>query len=93
LDRDANGKRNSAHEYAAEIIVRERGDLGAMVAALKGYDRAVAIQVFSSLNQRGVELARAEVVQILDSATEPVKDAYRSVMLELRNHALSREIR
>jgi hypothetical protein len=93
LDRDANGKRNSAREYAAEIIVRERGDLGAMVAALQEYDRAVAIQVFSSLNQRGVELARAEVVQILDSATEPVKDAYRSVMLELRNHALSREIR
>lgn len=93
LDRDANGKRNSARDYASEIVEREGGDLESIVAALRGYDRAVAIQVFACLYRRGVELAGRELADILDSATDPVKDAYRSVMLELRNHALSRDTR
>ena len=49
IDADQSGQFDSAYEYASRIVKDYRGDLGATVVGLKGYDQATAAQAAAML--------------------------------------------
>jgi len=62
-----------------------------LVRALGNYDRATAIQAFSALSQQDSVFPKPEMRNAHESAEIHVKTAFRDVLLELRNHSLTRE--
>lgn len=89
LDRDGNQKRDCARDYALRIIEEGNGSLSDVFKRLNQYDRATAVQVLAVLHSRKVDLTTADVVAAVSRASDVVKGAYRDVLLEIRNHALT----
>jgi hypothetical protein len=61
VDRDGDGRRTSAAEYAQRLLRDAGADVPRLVAALADYDEAVAAQAASLLRAKGVALQDAEV--------------------------------
>jgi len=57
LDGDGDGRRTSARGYAERLDRDAGGEWPKLVAALAGYDEAVALQAASLLQSRGVAAA------------------------------------
>lgn len=91
LDRDDNGQRNSPRDYALRLVEKSSNQPQQLVQSLGLYDRATAIQALSALSQKDSSLASPALRQAIESADAHVKAAFRDVLLELRNHALTRE--
>lgn len=89
LDRDANGQRNSPRDYAVQVVQKLASHPQQLVHTLGNYDRAIAIQAFSALSQQDASLASSELRNAIESAEAHVKNAFRDVLLELRDHSLT----
>jgi hypothetical protein len=61
LDADGDGKRSSPRGYAERLVKEAGGEWPKVVAALAGYDQAVAVQAAALLRGRGVRLTDADV--------------------------------
>lgn len=90
LDRDGNGQRNPARDYALSLCGQEGFELNQAMRRLESFDRAVAIQFFSQLRAQGIDLSHSDFVTAVTATNETVQDAYRTVLLEIRNHSLTR---
>lgn len=84
VDGDGDGRRSSAIDYAWRLYGEVRGDLGAAVALLAGFDAAVATQFAYVHHARGGSLDDEAFVGALRTGPAPVQagfgayaDAYR----------------
>lgn len=82
IDADKNGKRNSAYDYAKEILDESKNDIRKIVTRLTSYDEAVAIQVAALLWKSGKNLAGSDVSEALKGASEATKFGFKTVLTE-----------
>jgi hypothetical protein len=82
VDGDKNGKRNSAYDYANEIVNSSKGDIVKIITALTSYDEAVAIQVAALLWKGGSDLKSPKISQALQRATPATKTGFETIIKE-----------
>jgi hypothetical protein len=85
LDADGDGKRTAAHDYAKKLMGDVKGDWKKAIAALSGYDEAVAAQTASLLRAAGVSPSDKDVRAAAKVAGEQVLrgfDAYAEAWRE-----------
>lgn len=75
LDGDENGNRNSANDYARDILKASKG-VDAMIESLKKYDKAVALQLAVMMSVKGYD---DEVVKAVDHAPAYIKEAFEEI--------------
>lgn len=76
IDADGNGRRNSALDYAREIMTQTKGNLDKVFANLAKHDASVVAQVADLLVQQGTTPNTAAVTSRLKSSTQTVRDAW-----------------
>lgn len=76
VDADGDGKKTSAHEYALRLISKHPGDLPGLIAGLKLYDEAVAIQAAAILWEQGILPASGKMDKLLSGAAPVVKHGF-----------------
>lgn len=84
LDGDRNGKRNSAREYAVELIRESGGNIPTLVQRLSAFNQSIAIQAAALLHQRGKNLESREVLTALERASADTRSAFERVISEIR---------
>jgi hypothetical protein len=82
IDADKNGKRNSAYDYAKEILSSSKGEINQIVKSLTPYDEAVAIQLFTLLWKNGKDLTSIEFSQAIKRAAPATKAGFDIIVLE-----------
>jgi hypothetical protein len=80
IDADGDGKFTSAREYALRLIEKVHSEPKALIRRLKEYDRAVALEAFDALAERGSDLRSREFLDALEGANAGVMSAYRSLV-------------
>ena len=83
IDSDRNGKRNSANDYAADIMNTSHGDINKVVAQLKSFDEAVAMQVAAMLWKEGKTLTSNEISNSLKRAAPATKLGFERIVKEI----------
>ncbi|MEM7474677.1 MAG: CehA/McbA family metallohydrolase [Planctomycetota bacterium] len=88
LDADRDGKKQSAHSYAKQIVARHASDLGQLMKSLAEFDEAVAAQAANLLQASGQSILSEAVQDALARAAKPTQvgfknylDAWRQVQL------------
>jgi hypothetical protein len=84
FDGDKNGTRNSAFYYATVIMDASEGSMKKVMEMLRGYDRAVAIQVATLLWTHGKDLSSDEVRSSLEDAALETREGFEQVMEEIQ---------
>lgn len=82
IDADKNGKRNSAYDYANEILSSTKGEINQIVKSLTAYDEAVAIQLFALLWKNGKDLTSHEFSEAIKQAAPATKAGFDTVVKE-----------
>jgi hypothetical protein len=83
IDADNNGVRNTAFYYAATVMDESEGSMEKVMEILRGYDRAVAMQVAMLLWTHGKDLASEEVTNALKGAADETTFGFEQVMREI----------
>lgn len=83
LDADRNGKRNSARDYAGEIVDSSGGDIVKIITRLASYDEAVATQAAALLWKSGTDLSSTEVTEAMKRAAPATKEGFGVVIKEI----------
>ncbi len=83
IDADKNGKRNSAYDYAREILESSQGDIDKIVKRLSSYDEAVAGQVAALLWKSGKTLTEPEILTALKRAAPATKMGFDILVKEI----------
>ena len=90
LDRDGDGRRTPAREYAERIVADSGGDLGQALAALESHDEAVAAHVAHVLHERDVSLTDAAAATALKQAAAPAQGGFRAYLEAWRETEIAR---
>jgi hypothetical protein len=90
LDGDGDGKRTSARGYAERLLRDAGGEWSKLVAALAGYDEAVAAQAAGLLQAKGVSAADADVRAAARKAGAQVERAFEAFAEAWRESRISR---
>lgn len=83
VDADKNGVRNSAYDYAKEILSSSKGEMNKIIKGLASYDEAVAIQVAALLWKNGKTLTAPEISKALNHAAPATKAGFDTVIREI----------
>lgn len=83
LDADKDGKRNSANDYAKEILSLSNEEINKIIKSLASYDEAVAIQVASLLWKNGKNLTGSQISNAMKHATPATKAGFDIVIHEI----------
>lgn len=83
VDGDGNGHRNSAKDYAHELIRLAGSDFSRLIKILEGYDEAVSAQVAGLLWERGVDPGGKEIIDALLNATSAARAGFDAARNEL----------
>ncbi len=83
IDGDKNGIRNSAFDYSTVIMDTSEGSIKKVMDMLRGYDRAVAIQVATLLWSHGKDLSSEEIRDALKDASDETREGFELVMGEM----------
>ena len=83
IDADKNGKRNSAIDYALEIVNASQGDINKIVNQLKPFDEAVAMQVAALLWKEGKTLTSNEISNSLKHAAPATRLGFQKIIKEI----------
>ena len=83
IDGDKNGIHNSAFYYATVIMDASAGSMKKVMDMLRGYDRAVAIQVATLLWSHGKDLSSEEIRDALKDASHETREGFELVMGEM----------
>jgi hypothetical protein len=83
IDADRNGKRNSANDYALEIMNTSQGDINKIVENLISFDEAVAMQVAALLWKDGKTLTSNEISNSLKRAAPATKVGFERIVNEV----------
>ncbi len=83
IDADRNGKRNSAIDYALEIVSVTHGDINKIVKQLISFDEAVAMQVAALLWKDGKTLTSTEISNGLKRATPATQLGFQKIIKEI----------
>jgi hypothetical protein len=83
IDGDKNGKRNSANDYALEILSASKGDFKKVIEMLKPFDEAVAMQVAALLWKEGKTLTASVISTNLKRAAPATKLAFDRITKEI----------
>ncbi|MFK8114412.1 MAG: CehA/McbA family metallohydrolase [Rubripirellula sp.] len=78
IDADKNGRRESAADYAREIIQKSSGDLEQCLSELESKDVAVAVHVARSLQSQGLDLFDESVDNALSESAEQVRNGFEA---------------
>ena len=76
LDGDSDGQFTPARAYAVRLVARHGQDAAKLLAALGGFDEAVAAQAASLCAGAGLQIAAPEFVRALNSAAPPVQRGF-----------------
>lgn len=83
IDGDRNGKRNSAFDYARDLIAHANGDPRTLIQSLASYDEAVAVQAAALLYKEGANLKGASLARALRDAAPQTREGFVLVMKEV----------
>jgi hypothetical protein len=83
VDGNENGKRESANDYAREIISRSK-DVRKIIQSLAAYDEAVAIQVAAILHLDNIDLGSKKIENALSKANTQVRSGFQKVLTEIK---------
>ena len=83
IDGDKNGRRNSAYDYAKEIVESSRDDAGKVIRNLSSFDEAVAMQAAALLWKNGKDLASRDVQRAVKGASEEARAGIETVINEV----------
>lgn len=78
LDGDHNQRRNTAREYATDLLATN--DIRALIQRLSSFHQSVAVQVAALLHQRGTNLKSREIATALEQAAPDTRAAFESVI-------------
>jgi hypothetical protein len=81
IDADNNGKRESAYDYAKEVVDAAKGDVGKTIKNLDSYDEAVAAQAAALLWKNGKDLNRS--LDAVKKAEPAVKAGFETIIQEI----------
>jgi len=84
LDADGSGRFESARDYAERLVASHPAQ-ERLIAALAGYDEAVAIQTAAVLSARGERLESSAWNGLIDKAPAPVRRGLESFIEAARN--------
>jgi hypothetical protein len=84
VDADKNEKKESANDYAKEIIRSASKDIGKIIELLKNYDEAVAIQVAALLHLTKVNLDSRRIQNALKKASQQTQSGFAKVEAEIK---------
>ncbi|HUG91384.1 MAG TPA: CehA/McbA family metallohydrolase [Planctomycetaceae bacterium] len=90
LDRDGNGRRTPAREYAEQIVNQSGGDLLKTLAALQRHDEAVAAHAAHLLAERGVSLTDEPAAAALKHAAPAAQRGFREYVEAWRETEIAR---
>lgn len=90
VDGDRDGVFSSALDYALRVHAATRGELGATIAALAGFDAAVAVQAAHLHRESGGSLDGAAVDQALASAAPSVRAGFHAYREAWRENGAAR---
>jgi hypothetical protein len=83
LDGDKNGKRNSAYDYAKEIVDASKGDAGRVIRNLSSSDEAIAMQAAALLWKNGKDLSSREVLKAVRGASPEARTGFEAIIKEV----------
>jgi predicted metal-dependent phosphoesterase TrpH len=83
IDADRNGKRNSAHDYAVDVLNASDGDIDKIVKRLSSFDEAVAMQIAALLWKDGKTLTSNEISNSLKHAAPATKLGFERMIREI----------
>lgn len=84
VDGDANGKRESANDYANEIVSRASNSIAEIIKSLQAYDEAVAIQAAAILHMNNVDLMSKKIQNALKKGSEKTRMGFDKVIADLK---------
>lgn len=85
VDANGNGKRESANDYAREIISKTSGEIEKIVQELQRYDEAVAVQVAAMLHLNQVDLNAKKIKRALLKGSKETLSGFKKVLKEISN--------
>jgi hypothetical protein len=84
IDADGDGKYTSPRDYAAAIVEKAGTDPARVVPALKGFDRAVAVQVAALCRAAGIDIRSAEFKSRLEGCSwRPAEEGFAAYIQTL----------
>lgn len=89
VDGDRDGRRWSAADYARRIVANAHGDVATCLAALAGYDEAVAIQTAHQLQLDGFEILSDTLRTALNGTPEHVRAGFERYQLQWRANQIA----
>ena len=81
IDADKDGKRSSAHAYAANVLATSKKDIDKMIDLLKSYDEAVTIQAVVQLWKDGSAIN--EIITRAKNSPPAVKAGVERALFEI----------
>jgi hypothetical protein len=84
VDADGNGKRESAYDYAKEIVSQASGNIARMITSLQRYDESVAIQVAAILHLTNIDLTSGKIQRALKNGSEKTRRGFEKVIAETK---------
>jgi hypothetical protein len=90
LDRDGDGRRTPAREYAERIVRDKGGDLQQALAVLEPHDEAVAAHVAHLLHERGVSLTDEAAATAVSKASAAAQRGFRAYLQAWRETEIAR---
>ena len=87
IDGDSNGKRNSARDYAAELVKNYQSDFHSLIKALNHYDEAVASQAAIMLWENKVDLTGQAIQHALQDGNQSTTTGFSSALKDIRESA------
>ncbi len=91
LDADGDQRRTSAYDYAQKVIADAKGDWKKAVAALAGYDEAVAVQAAGLLRVAGTSPSDKDVRAAAKAAGEHVLRGFDTYAESWRASQIARD--
>jgi hypothetical protein len=82
VDADRDGKFSSARDYAQLLLQRAGGDMPALLASLRSYDEAVAVQAAAAARRSGLNIGSKTVQQALTGLPPAIVGAFNRVIEE-----------
>ena len=76
IDGDGDGKRTSAYDYAARLVLNHHGDIAGLIKELVAYDEAVIIQAAALLHEQSALPASPDLDKMLTNAAPVVKQGF-----------------
>ena len=87
IDGDGNGRRNSARDYASELVKKYDSDFSSLIKALNHYDEAVASQAAIMLWENKVDLTGQAIQHALQDGNQSTTTGFSSALKDIRESA------